>query len=196
MDRVSILLAEYGVLYRLAEFRMGALDRRVPAAGAAIVAFLGSVPILPEPAGVIVLAAIPLSLVWFVRTTINHARSLEDLLRRTEAIEHAVNRITGDTLLAFQSGHPSRGKAVGGRTGFETVSAVGLAAALLIGSCEYLASMAGEIEPWISAGYTGYLAATGGSILLWLRGWRKYRYMHRPDASKENDGPPVGGPSR
>lgn len=176
MDRVSILLAEYGALYRLVEFRMGALDRRVPATGAAIVAFLGSVPLLPDSAGVIVLAAIPLSLVWFVRTTINHARSLEDLFRGIEAIELAVNRLTGDTLLIFQSGHPSRGKAVGGRTGFETVSAVGLAAALLIGSCGYLAGAVGAMTPWAFAIYTSYLLGIAVSTLSWLRRWRRYRY--------------------
>lgn len=179
IDRIGVLLAEYEALYRLAEFRMSALDRRVPAAGAAIVAFLGSVPLLPDPAGMVVLAAIPLSLVWFVRTTVNHARSLEDLLRRIEVIEQAVNGIAGSPLLGFQSHHPSRGSVVGGRTGFETVTAVGLAAALLIGSCLYLAEVAHALEPWVCVLYTGYLLAVAGCILVWLREWRGYRYRRQ-----------------
>tara|TARA_R110000782_G_scaffold102483_5_gene189514 strand:- start:17259 stop:17831 length:573 start_codon:yes stop_codon:yes gene_type:complete len=173
--RITVLLAEYHALYRLAEFRMGALDRRVPAAGAAIVAFLGSVPLLPERAGMIVLVAIPISVVWFVRTTINHARSLEDLLRAIEAAERAINRAAGTPLLAFQSNHPSRGKAVGGRTGFETVSAVGLAAAVLIGACAYLADTPGSATA-VSILYMGYLVSMAGSILRWLVLWKRYRY--------------------
>jgi len=154
---------------------MNALDRRVPAAGAAIVAFLGSVPLLPDAAGIVVLAAIPLSLVWFVRTTINHARSLEDLLRGIEGIERAVNAIAKSSLLGFQSDHPSRGTTVGGRTGFETVSAVGLAAVVLIGACSYLADTPGS-HPIASLFYTGYLIGVTGSILRWLVRWKRYRY--------------------
>lgn len=173
--RITVLLAEYQALYRLAEFRMGALDRRVPAAGAAIVAFLGSVPLLPERAGVIILVAIPISVVWFVRTTINHARSLEDLLRAIEAAERTINRTAGAALLAFQSNHPSRGKAVGGRTGFETVSAVGLASAVLIGACAYLADTPGS-RPVVSILYVGYLIGVAGTVLRWLVLWKRYRY--------------------
>jgi len=173
--RVTVLLAEYNALYRLAEFRMGALDRRVPAAGATIVAFLGSVPLLPEQAGVIVLVAIPISLVWFVRTTINHARSLEDLLRGIEAIEQAINKAARRELITFQSNHPSRGKAVGGRTGFETVSTVGFVSALLIGSCEFLSG--GAAVGWVSLAYSGYLLGVTIAILAWIRRWRRYRYQ-------------------
>jgi len=175
-DKIGVLTTEYKALYRLAEFRMASLDRRVPAAGAAIVVFMSSVPMLPEPARAILLAAIPISLIWFVRTTINHARSFEDLLRRIEQIEHAVNRITGEMLITFQSSHPSRGRAVGGRTGFETVSAVGLASALLIGSCEYLVRWMRPEALWVSLAYTGYLLVIAAYVLVQIGSWRKYRY--------------------
>lgn len=35
----------------------------------------------------VILVAVPLSLVWFSRTTIKHARSLKDLLRAIEGKE-------------------------------------------------------------------------------------------------------------
>ena len=118
---LEALLAEYNALYGLAEFRMGALDRRVPAAGAALLVFIGSVPALPGPAQHILLAAIPASLIWLLRTTINHARSfedvlrrievIEDVLRRIEVIEGAVNKLAGETLMCFQTTHPSKGRA-------------------------------------------------------------------------------------
>lgn len=175
-SKIDVLLAEYNAMYQLAEFRMASLDRRVPAAGAAIVAFLTGVPVLPGPAGAVLLLAIPISVVWFVRTTINHARSFEDLLRRIEYIEQDVNRLAGDTLMAFQSSHPSRGKAVGGRTGFETVSAVGLASALLIGSCEFLLRWAEPEKIWVSMLYTNYLLVIAAYVFVQLRGWLRYEY--------------------
>jgi len=177
-DKIGVLTTEYKSLYRLAEFRMASLDRRVPAAGAAIVAFMSSVPVLPEPARVVLLAAIPISLIWFVRTTINHARSFEDLLRRIEQIEHAVNKLAGEVLMTFQSSHPSRGRAVGGRTGFETVSAVGLASALLIGACEYLLRWTGPENLWVSMAYTGYLLVIAAYVLVQIRHWMNYRYQN------------------
>ena len=171
-----MLLAEYHALYGLAHFRMSALDKRVPAAGAAIVAFLSGVPVLPDPAGLVLLVVIPASLIWFIRTTINHARSFEDLIRRIEQVEKALNAIAGETLISFQSTHPSRGRAVGGRTGFETVSAVGLASALIIGACAYLNKLA---EPAATKGgmaYEAYLVFVSVYVLIQLRRWMNYRY--------------------
>ena len=176
-----MLLAEYHALYGLAQFRMAALDKRVPAAGAAIVAFLSGVPVLPDPAGLILLVVIPASLIWFIRTTINHARSFEDLIRRIEQIEQAVNAIAGEPLISFQSTHPSRGRAVGGRTGFETVTAIGLASSLIIGACAYLIGLA---EPVATAGvltYAAYLVCISAYALLQLRRWKAYRYKAESD---------------
>ena len=121
-ERIDVLLAEYHALYGLAQFRMSALDKRVPAAGAAIVAFLSGVPVLPDPAGL------------------------------------------------------SRGKAVGGRTGFETVTAVGLASALIGGTCAYLAWWIHPIEYQTSLAYSTYLATILIHILFLIRSTRKYRY--------------------
>lgn len=171
-----MLLAEYHALYRLAEFRMASLDRRVPLTGAALVAFLGSVPALPGPVGLVLLVFVPASVIWFVRTTINHARSFEDALRRIELLEQRLNLIAGEELIGFQSTHPSRGKATGGRTGTETIEAVGLASALLLGSCGYVAGFYEGLGPAGALAYCGYLAAIAAYVLAWLRHARRYRY--------------------
>lgn len=173
---VGVLLAEYHALYKLAEFRMGALDRRVPGAGAAIVAFLSGVPALPEASGFVLLLAIPISIVWFVRTTVNHARSFEDLLRRIEQIELTINFVCESELMRFQSSHPSRGRAVGGRTGFETVSAVGLASAIMLGACEMLMQSIGPGTVWVSLLYTNLLMVVAAYVLVYFWIWRKYKY--------------------
>lgn len=175
-ERIDVLLAEYHALYGLAQFRMGALDKRVPAAGAAIVAFLSGVPLLPEPAGLVLLTVIPASLIWFVRTTINHARSFEDLIRRIEQVERAVNAIAGESLICFQSTHPSRGRAVGGRTGFETVTAAGLASALIIGACATL-SLNQSADTTLILMYLAYLTGIAGYLLSLLRQISQYRYQ-------------------
>ena len=181
-DRADILIAEYNALYGLATFRMGALDRRVPAAGAALLAFMGSVPVLPETTQHVFVVAIPASLVWLLRTTINHARSFEDLLRRIEHVETALNRLAGDELMGFQSSHPSRLKAVGGRTAAETVVAVMMAAIILIGACAVIGWGALLHRP-IILGYAGYLAIVTGylSWLIWR--WTRYRYTAQSHTS-------------
>lgn len=175
-DRLDALLAEYHALYRLAEFRMAALDRRVPAAGAALLVFVGAIPALMGSAQHVLLVAVPASLIWLLRTTINHARSFEDAIRRIEEVERAVNELAGARLMCFQSTHPSRGRAVGGRTGAETVLAVILSALLLVGACGYLAVAPAGVSPLLSIVYLLFLASVTAIILFEVRGWRRYRY--------------------
>lgn len=176
---VDVLLAEYEAMYRLAEFRMASLERRVPAAGATIVAFLGVLPLLPESSQWILLMVVPASLVWFVRTTINHARSFEDVLRRIEWIEKRANRIAGQELIGFQSGHPSRGTTVGGRTGAETMGAVMLASALVLLTCLTLGSDAFNEHMTASLVYYAYLVIVGAHLIWAARKWRQYRSCRR-----------------
>ena len=147
-------------------------------AGAALLAFMGSVPVLPETAQAVFLAAIPASLVWLLRTTINHARSFEDLLRRIEHVEGALNRLAGDDLVGFQSSHPSRLKAVGGRTGAETVVAVLMAAFILIGAC---AVIGWETFPGqeLTIGYAVFLGAIAAYLAWIIWRWTRYRYAAR-----------------
>src|ERR1043165_4407131 len=119
-EKVEVLFQEYPALYRLAEFRLNSLDRRALAAWAALTAFLTTFTALNSDAQSALLLGAPMALLWLLRTTINHARSFEDALRRLDEIECTVNGLAGEELLAFQSRHPSRGGAVGGRTGTET----------------------------------------------------------------------------
>ena len=176
-DRVFVLMEEYRALYGLVEFRMASLDRRVPAAGAVLNTFLGGVPQLPEHTGLVV---IPASLIWLLRTTLNHARSFEDALRRIEAIEQAVNTLAGDTLLEFQSSHPSRSVTVGGRTGTETIAAVSLASALLLAAAGVLFLVDPAASSWITVVYLFYLAGIAAYLITLLVRFRRYRYQGRP----------------
>ena len=178
-DRVDILIAEYNALYGLATVRMGALDRRVPAAGAALLAFMGSVPLLPETTQYLFLVAIPVSLIWLLRTTINHARSFEDLLRRIELIEISLNRLADEELLGFQSSHPSRLRTVGGRTGAETVSAVFLAAIVLVAASAVVGLGALQASS-IALGYVCFLSIVTIYLAWLLLGWSRYRYTAQP----------------
>lgn len=173
---IDVLLTEHRALYELAAFRLSSLDRRVPAAGATLVAFLGSVPMLPLLSKIVLLAVIPASLIWFLRTTLSHARSFEDLLRRIEKIEREVNTRAGEALLTFQSSHPSRGRTVGGRTSFETVSAVVLASALLLGSSLALAADAFASLGPKSSVYAVYVAVIAGYLIALVLDWRTYHY--------------------
>lgn len=177
-DRIAILLEEYRQVYGLALFRLNALDQRVPIIVAALTAMLGSVGVLPREVQLVLLVALPLTLLWLIRTTLNHARSFEDALRRIEEIEQTVTVRTGERLLRFQSSHPSRGKYVGGRTGTETVEAVLVAAAVLQGAGLYLCWTIAELA---GVGFTLYAVYLGAVVAVQLgTRWMVRRYRYRP----------------
>src|SRR5689334_13420498 len=102
------LFEEYRALYSLVTFRMGALDRRLPVTAGSLTAVLSGLDVVSPDSQLILLVAVPLALVWFVRATVNHARSFEDVLRRIEQIERTINSLVGRPVLRFQSRHPSR----------------------------------------------------------------------------------------
>lgn len=157
--KISVLLAEYRAMYDLALFRLNSLDRRVPLTGSALVASLGAALVLPVAVQAFILLAVPLALVWFLRTTINHARSFEDALRRIEQLENKLNTLAGDELVRFQSRHPSRGKATGGRTGWETICTALIASVLILLGCSFLSVSMPIPPPAVSAmlGYFGFI---------------------------------------
>lgn len=134
---INAALEEFRALYQLAVFRLSALDQRLPLTVGTFSAVLISVQMLPEPARMLVLWATPPALVWLMRATVNHARSFEDALRRIEHLEQRVNELLGEEVLGFQSHHPSRGKAVGGRTGREAVIGVEVSIVLLLITAVY-----------------------------------------------------------
>ncbi len=133
------MFEEYRQVYALAVFRLQALDQRLMFAGAGLVAILASIVVLPPYALWVILAAAPATLPWLLRSTIRHAGSFQDALERIAAIELAINRLAGESAMTFQSTHPSRGMATGGRTGHEAVTAIQGVAAIILGSCLYLA---------------------------------------------------------
>lgn len=173
--QVTVLLAEYRAVYDLALFRLASLDRRVPLTGSALAASLGAVLVLPTHAQLFILIALPLALIWLLRTTINHARSFEDALRRIEQIEKQVNALAGAELIRFQSQHPSRGKATGGRTSRETIAAVLIACGLLLLGCAWVAlSIPLEAPvPGLILCYCGYIGLYLMAVAARLR---RYRY--------------------
>lgn len=181
-SRVAIQLEEYRQLYALALYRLEALDQRIPLACAALGAMLASVIALPAELQWAVLLGSPLSLRWLVRTTINHACSFEDALRRIEELERSVNRQCGHRLLCFQSRHPSRRIRVGGRTGYETVRAVTASSLFLIVtaglwiSCRPLNS--GTLVATIA-----YLACISTGVFLDCRRYATYRYHPKRSAT-------------
>ncbi len=179
-------LTEYRALYDLAVFRMQSLDRRVPLSAATLAGLLATFDTLTEPAQVILLFTLPLAGLWLVRTTIAHARSFEDVLRRIEAIEVAVNEDHRQQLMAFQSSHPSRMLYPGGRTGMEAVSstlvtaALGLLATLVLGVVWPDSNAADHKDALVRAGLALYIAVIATGLIRHAWRWRRYRYRAKP----------------
>lgn len=174
--KIGVLLEEYRALYTLVTFRMTSLDRRVPIATAALATFLGSISAVPPASQTIFLLGLPLAQVWLVRTTINHARSFEDVLRRIDEIERRVNTLAGEELLVFQSRHPSGGRATGGRTGVETVRTVYSSSLLMLGACGYLASV-NFADPRVLIVYWAACGLIGVQLTVSILLLKRYRYL-------------------
>lgn len=180
-DQIDILLEEYGAMYGLASYRLSSLERRVPVWGAALTAFVGGLAVSPPALQIVILVSLPVMLYWFVRTTVNHARSLEDILRRIDEIEVEVNRRAGENLLTFQSSHPSRGRAVGGRVGTGTVWSACIATVLLLSACMYLLLNEHPVLNPLVAAYGVYVIGVGAASA-W-DAFRLSRYTYRKSAS-------------
>lgn len=185
-ERIDILLAEYQALYDLVTFRMVSLDRRAPLAGAAFSATLGGIAVLPQSAQVVYLSGLPIALVWFLRTTGNHARSFEDVLRRLDEIERRINEIAGENLLAFQSSHPSRGRAVGGRTGNETMFSSFFTCLVLLAACVYYAHDF-VLPAYVAGRYDEYALIVLTVLVFSLVRHRQYRYEKQPPPIRLSD---------
>jgi hypothetical protein len=173
---IEVGTEEFRALYALVSLRLTSLDRRVPVAVASVGALLSGLAVLPRPSQLVLLATIPIGLIWFLRATVNHARSAEDVLRRIEELERLINELVGEELLGFQSRHPSRGRCVGGRTAAESVRSVFGACLVVMGACLFLAHETSGAERLWLAGYAGYAGAITGYLVWCLLGLRRYRY--------------------
>lgn len=179
-EKVELLMQEYQALYSQVSFRNSSMERRVPIAGATLAAFLGAATVLPVEARLIYLVGLPIALIFFLRTTINHARSVEDALRRIDEIEHIVNARAQEELITFQSTHPSRLRAVGGRTGRESVRSVLVTCGLMLAAGVFLFHQTGAIHPQAWVLYDAFVAVSA----LWLAHdmvlLQRYRYEKQP----------------
>ncbi len=175
-------MEEFRVLYSLVTFRMASLDRRIAIAWAGLGAFVGSFLAANEVGKYVLLLSLPPALVWLLRTTVNHARSFEDVLRRIDEIERAVNGIADENLLAFQSRHPSRFLMVGGRTGMETVHAVYVTCLVLLVASSSLFALAMTAPVMTIVGYGIYAMLVATLLFVHVRKLRAYRYEKRGDS--------------
>jgi len=174
------LLEEYRALYELAVFRMSALDRRAPVTAGLFGVTIASIQAMPVSSQLFVFVATPLALIWLMRTTVNHARSFEDVIRRIEMIEGQVNRRVGKPLIGFQSTHPSRGLYVGGRTGRESVLAVFGSTVLLVAGVGYQFFVTTHSAAWINAAYAALLVVVLAASIREL--WKLARYRYAPSS--------------
>ena len=158
------MLAEHHELYRLATFRMEALDGRVPLVGWTL-AGLAAIALAPLSVQWIGLVGIPLWLVWIARTTVNHARSLEDAFRRIEEIEREVAALVPGTPLRFQGFHPSRGTHIGGRTGEVTIQGVTYLSVALLIACVVMVATTPQPSPLVAPAYGLFAAVACAGVL-------------------------------
>lgn len=179
-ERIAILTEEYRALYQLVLFRLRAMDQRIPTAGGALGVVIGSVPALPPETQLLFLAGIPSCLSWIVATTLGHARSKEDHLRRIDEIERMVNRIAGEELLVFQSQHPNRKAATAGRTGTAAMLAVGAACLTALAACIVLFHSRALVDPELGLAYDAYVGVTAAYLVHAVIALRCYRYQRRP----------------
>ncbi|MBA5868107.1 MAG: hypothetical protein GDA67_15550 [Nitrospira sp. CR1.3] len=182
-ERILVLIEEYRALYGLLAFRLGAVDRRLPVAGGALGAILGGFTAMPPDMQVVVLFAIPVTFIWLLRTTVSHARSKEDVLRRIDEIERQVNQIAGEELISFQSRHPNRHRRVSGRTGMSSVFAVLTLGLSGVVACGYLLGRHPTLPLAARVCYWVYLAAVLVDLLQTARRLRRYRYEKAPTES-------------
>jgi hypothetical protein len=179
--RIQVLLEEYRALYRLLTFRLGAIDRRLPVAGGTLGALLGATTAMPPDTKLAFLLGLPVALLWLLLSTVQHARSKEDHLRRIDEIERLVNRLAGEELLVFQSRHPNKQGTTAGRCGFGAVLSVLSTCSLMLAACCFLVSTPPGLLPLSGIlAYYLYNACIAGMMLHAVIRLRHYRYRRPP----------------
>jgi hypothetical protein len=179
--RIQVLLEEYRALYGLLTFRLTAMDRRLPVAGGTLGAVLGATTAMPDATKTAFLLGLPAALLWLFLTTVQHARSKEDHLRRIDEIERFINRLAGEELLLFQSRHPNRRKSPGGRTGRAEILALLSTCGVMLAASGFLVTHPVELlPPILLPAYYGYTSVCGCLMMLGTLQLRRYRYRRPP----------------
>lgn len=168
-------MEEYRQLYSLALYRLQVLDQRIPLATAALTAVLGSVVVVPEVLQLGLLVALPIASALLYLSTVNHVRSLEDVLSRIAEIELDVNQICGTPILRFQNTHPSRG-IVGARTGRVTADLVLIVSLMLSAGAIGMAEHFFHLSPGTRIAQAALVVALGAFSLYERNRLQKYRY--------------------
>jgi hypothetical protein len=176
--RIQVLLEEYRALYRLLEFRLTSMDRRLPVATGTLGVVLGTVAAIPPNTQTVFLVGLPAALAWLLTTTVAHARAKEDHLRRIDEIERSVNQLAGEELLVFQSRHPNRKKAAG-RTGQGTILALLTACETMLWGCAYFFQACAR-PATIEAAYLGYVACIAIYLFAPVVALSRYSYRKPP----------------
>ena len=185
--RIQILLEEYRALYSLLTFRLTAMDRRLPAIGGTLAGILGSATAMPDQARLSFLLGLPIAVLWLFLSTVQHARSKEDHIRRIDEIERLINRLAGEELLVFQSRHPNKARHAGGRTGFGSVLAVLSVCLIMLGACMYTVQIPRPLLTHDKLGmYAVYLSGCAALMLAATLRLSRYSYRRPPP-----DGPAV-----
>ena len=176
-DKLAAYFEEYRAMYDIQLLRITALDRRVPVTAGAMAAVIAALDVVSAESQLLLLLCVPVALIWFVRATVNHARSSEDVLRRIEEIETAVNALLGGPVIYFQSRHPSRGQKIGGRTGQESVSAVLATSLLVLGAAGYRMRRGKLLPASFEFIYVVALGLVGILVLHQVIKLSRYRYQ-------------------
>jgi hypothetical protein len=180
VERIRVLLEEYRALNALLMVRLQVTDQRLPWIGGLLAAIVGSLAQLPGDLRLMVLLAAPALSASFFQTVAAHARSKEDVLRRLDEIERQVNRLAREELLVFQSQHPNRKRAVGGRSGQSTLLAILVLCLVSLTACGFLfVREVGAATVWL-APYVAYLLGAAAGLASNLRRLARYRYEKAP----------------
>jgi len=173
-DRIEILLKEYDALNALLLFRLNAMDRRLPTSVGVMAATFATMLALPTEFRIAVLVAVPYSVLWLARTTLQHAKAKEDHLRRIDEIERTVNGLAESEIMSFQSRHASREKTPSGRTGRSVLVGTVLSGLMTLFLCLCLfPSEIFPVSPWV---YYVYLLVLAVDLVLSPLVLSGYRY--------------------
>lgn len=130
-------------------------------------------------------AQVPVALLWLLLSTVQHARSKEDHLRRIDEIERLVNRLAGEELLVFQSRHPNKRRTTAGRSSFGTVLSVLSICWMMLAACCFLVSSPPRLlQLGAILAYYLYIAGLAGVMIHAVNRLRRYRYRRPPTDSR------------